>query len=104
MPFTWQININKNANGTGYNYSPESLTNVAIGDVIIWTNNDSIPHWPALKNGSAPLNKTYFMANQIAPNSPSANFVPGVTGTFTYVDSLDYDPDSAPPTGTIVVS
>jgi len=100
MPFTWQIKIDKNSPGTAYKYAPTPLTNVAIGDVIIWTNNDSNPHWPALKNGDGTLNTTYFMANQIAPNSPSANFVPGVTGTFTYVDSLN----PTGPTGTIIVS
>jgi plastocyanin len=95
MPFTWQININKNTGGTpAYRYDPPQLNNVAIGDQIMWTNNDDKPHWPALAD-----NQTYFMPNQIAPHSPSDCFVPGVNGLLTYVDSLD----AAGPTGVIVV-
>jgi plastocyanin len=95
MPFTWQININKFPGGAGaYAWDPNPLSQVATGDQIIWTNNDDKPHWPGITG-----NPTYFMANQIAPNSPSATFVPGVDGTITYADSLD----PGGPTGTIVV-
>src|SRR5579872_4130483 len=100
MPFTWQITIQTNAPAAGYSYNPTPLTNVVVADQIIWTNTDTKPHWPALKNSDGTLNKTYFMANQIAPNSPSMAFVPGVKGAFTYVDSLD----PTGPTGQIVIS
>lgn len=98
MPFVWQITINKTAGG--YAYEPAQLTQVAIGDQIIWTNRDDRPHWPGLKMAGG-VQKTYFMPNQIAPNSPSDTFVPGVNGTVTYVDSLDLDSNA--PTGTIAV-
>lgn len=95
MPFTWRISINKT--GSGYTYDPNPLTQVQTGDQIIWTNNDDKPHWPALAGD--PGNKTYFMPDQIPPNSPSTTFVPGVNGTVQYVDYLD--PNG--PKGTIVV-
>jgi hypothetical protein len=102
MPFTWRININRRVGGSGYEYSPSSLSAVTIADEIIWTNNDDAPHWPGLADNSGTLvNKTYFMANQIAPHSPSAAFEPGVNETVTFVDSLDAS--ASPPTGSIVV-
>jgi len=94
MPFVWRISINKTPGGIGYTYDPNPLNNVATGDQIIWTNNDDKPHWPGVKD-----NPTYFMQTQIAPNSPSSTFVPGVNGTVVYVDSLD--PNG--PAGTINV-
>jgi plastocyanin len=94
MPFTWQININKTGGQPAFKYDPNPLAQVSIGDQIIWTNNDDKPHWPGIKG-----NNKYFMANQIAPHSPSTTFVPGVNGTVTYVDSLD----PTGPTGSIVV-
>ena len=94
MPFTWQININKTT-GTGFAYEPSTLTDVAVNDQIIWTNNDDKPHWPGI-----PGNNTYFMANQIVPDSSSDTFIPGVTGTVSYIDSLN----PTAPGGKIVVS
>jgi len=95
MPFTWQITINKAAGKPGFTYEPKDLTNVSVGDLIHWTNNDDRPHWPGLAG-----NPVYFLPNQIAPNSPSATFVPGGTGTVAYSDSLN----PGDPGGTIVVS
>ena len=90
MPFTWRININKCTGASSYEYSPALLSPVAIADEIIWTNNDDVPHRPGLADGSGKLvDKAYFMANQIAPHSPSAAFVPGVNGTVSFVDALD---------------
>ena len=94
MPFTWQININKTT-GSGFTYEPSTLTGVAVNDQIIWTNNDDKAHWPGITG-----NKTYFMANQIAPDSSSDTFIPGVTGTVAYIDSLH----STAPGGKIVVT
>src|SRR5688572_27703836 len=95
MPFTWQININKSPGKTpGYAYDPNPLSQVTTGDQIIWSNKDDKPHWPGITG-----NKYYFMANQIAPNSPSTAFVPGVPGVLTYIDSLDPSGSA----GTIVV-
>lgn len=97
MAFTWQISIYES--GGAYIYDPPTLTNVQVGDQIIWSNKDDKAHWPGLKtNGS--VDQTYFMPNQIAAHSPSSTFVPGVAGNVTYVDSLD----PSGPTGTIEVS
>jgi plastocyanin len=102
MPFPFEININKTAGG--YEYEPAKLEQIAVGDQIIWVNNDDKPHWPGLLSGGT-IKPTYFMPNQIAPNSPSDPFIPGDTTTpkpytLTYVDSLD--PQG--PQGTIVVT
>jgi plastocyanin len=85
MPFTWQIKINKNPAVTPrVRFDPNPLNNVEIGDQIIWTNNDNSQHWPALKTDGQ-INNQYFMANPIAPNSPSDTFVPSAAGTVNYV-------------------
>ena len=94
MPFTWQININKTT-GTGFVYEPSTLSGVAQNDQIIWTNNDDKPHWPGITG-----NNTYFMANQIWPDSSSDTFVPQASGTVHYIDSLHPTATG----GTIVVS
>jgi plastocyanin len=100
MPFTWQININKVPTGPPrVTFDPNPLNNVEIGDQIIWTNNDGAPHWPALKASNGTINNQYFMANQIAPNSPSDTFVVSETPTtLNYVCFLHQDE-----TGAIVV-
>ena len=102
MAFTWQISIYKTPNG-GYMYEPAELKQVRVGDQIIWSNKDDQPHWPArfgqTNDGETTIDNAYFMANQIAPHSPSDTFVPTV-GTLTYVDSLDL----SGPKGTIEVS
>ena len=94
MPFTWEITIDKALGSPGFAYTPNTLS-VALGDQVFWTNNDDVPHWPG-----APGNPAYFMANQIAPNSPSTTFVPGATGTLSFSDSLANND----PGGTIDVS
>jgi len=93
MPFTWQININQNPAGVpAVRFDPNPLNNVEIGDQIIWTNNDGVQHWPALKNGDGTLNNQYFMANAVAPNSPSDTFVVSETPqTLNYVCFLHQD-------------
>jgi plastocyanin len=95
MPFTWQITIKKKPGATPpFTYEPATLDGVAIGDQIIWTNADDKPHWPG-----AAGNPSFYMANQIAPDSPSTTFVPSASGTLKYSDSLT----QADPGGTIVV-
>ena len=84
MPFSWQISIDKNPGGTGFHYDPNPLTDIAVGDEIIWTNNDDQPHWPGVSGTPAS-----FMANQIAPNSPSTTFTVAESGTVAYIDSLN---------------
>lgn len=84
MPFTWQININKNSSGTGFHYDPNPLQDVASGDQIIWTNNTDHPHWPCIAG-----NQNAFMAQQIAPHSPSSTFIPGSAGPVSYIDFLN---------------
>lgn len=100
MPFTWRINIAKTE--TGYTYAPNPLDQVAEGDEIIWSNADTVPHWPGLLNADNTINTTYFMPNQIAAESPSTTFVPSAVGTLTFVDSLDTS--ESPLKGSIVVS
>ncbi|MDB4915556.1 MAG: blue (type 1) copper domain protein [Gemmatimonadetes bacterium] len=104
MPFTWQISINRSRNAAGYVYAPAVLDPVAIGDEIIFINNDSTPHWPGLVDatGMAPSSATYFMRYQIPPHTSSTPWVPGVNGTVSFADSLDTKP--SPPAGTIVVA
>lgn len=102
MPFTWQIRIEKSANPAGYLYSPAVLTQVAIGDQIVFTNNDDRAHFPGLLAGPAgPANPTYFMAYQIPGGTSSNACIPRLAGTFTYADSLDARPSR--PAGSIVV-
>lgn len=104
MPFTWQINIDKHPGGSGYVYTPSILTGVAIADEVHFTNNDDKPHFPGLVDvtGVAGSPTTYFMAFQVAPQSSSTAWVPGVNGTVNYADSLDTS--SSRPVGMIVVS
>jgi plastocyanin len=94
MPFTWQISINKKSGG-GFSYDPNPLKDVAIGDEIIWTNNDDKAHWPGTSSDQAA-----FMANQIAPQSPSTTFIPTESGPVSYIDSLD----KTAPGGTFIVN
>ena len=102
MPMTWQISINPNPAaiaGVTFVFEPNPLADVRVGDQIFWTNNTDQPHWPGIVNYP-----TYFMPNQIAPNSSSPAFVPdpSVSGqTLTYVDTL---PNATGPTATIVIS
>jgi plastocyanin len=86
MPFTWTININKGP--TGAVFSPNPLTNVALGDQIIWANNDTIPHWPGLVNEDGSIDKTFFMPNQIAANSSTSAIGLGKATTLNYACSL----------------
>ena len=85
MPFTWRINIKRNPKQPGpaifeFDQQPPQ---VEIGDQIIWSNTDSVPHFPT------PVDQTFvFMQNQIAGKSTSSAFAPAATGTINYVCSL----------------
>jgi len=96
MSFVWNVTIRKTPQG--YEYDPQQLEDVEIGDQVVWANDDDIPHWPALLTTTGIVDD-YFMPFQIAPHTPSGAFVPGVAGTLTFVDSLD--PEG--PQGTIAV-
>jgi plastocyanin len=98
MPFSWIININPNAGKPAVKFTPSPLLNVAPGDEVVWANNDANAHWPGLKNSDGTIDATFFMPNQIAGQSTSPGFSPGVDGTLTYACSLH--PDE---TGTIEV-
>jgi len=89
MPFTWTINITKGPGGKGAVFNPNPLTQVAPGDQIIWANNDTVPHWPGLIQQDGSIDNRFFMPNQIAPNSTSPTFSPGVAATLKYADSLN---------------
>ena len=84
MPFTWKINITRNPKQPGpaifeFDIPPD----IQIGDQIIWSNNDTVPHFPT------PVDQKFvFMANQIAGKSTSPGFAPSANGTIDYVCSL----------------
>jgi plastocyanin len=95
---------------TRVSFDPSTL-NVEVGDQIFWTNNDSQPHWPGLKNpADGSIDTTFFMPNQIAEVSdlgPSSSsiFSPGATGTLQYVCSLHCEAGQpCSEEGTIVVT
>ena len=97
MPFSWVITIDRTPHGLTVGPNPLAAK---VGDEIVWTNNDDRAHWPGLANGT--LNATFFMPNQIAPDSPSSSFRPGSTGTLNYACSLH--PNDAREKGTIHVT
>ena len=84
MPFAWRINITKNpTRGKPAIFSFEETPQVQVGDVIFWSNNDKVAHWPGL-----PGNASAFIPNKIAKNSTSPVFAPGQVGTINYICSL----------------
>ena len=91
MPFTWRINIKRCAKPPGpavfeYDSPPVPPTNIEVGDQIIWSNQDTVAHFPT------PLDPSFvFMPNQIAANSTSPAFALGQAGTIDYVCSLHKD-------------
>lgn len=96
MPFPSTIDITSNAPGPAQ-FSPSQI-DIDVGDQVHWANDDTVPHWPGLYfNGQ--INPTYFMPNQIAPDSSSDNWTPNGPGTYTYECSLH--PNES---GTIVVA
>ncbi len=93
MPFSWNININPNpAKPSQANFDPPFLgppkQQVEPGDQVFWANNDTQAHWPGLLAPDGSINKSYFMPNQIAPNSQSSIFAVGSSGTLKYACSL----------------
>ena len=94
MPFNWTINIDPGHKlplqpiQPPPQFSPNPLTQVAPGDQIFWANNDNVAHWPGLLNADNSINTTYFMPNQIAPNSTSEAFSPIADARLTYACSL----------------
>ncbi|HEV3315650.1 MAG TPA: hypothetical protein VG488_01725 [Candidatus Angelobacter sp.] len=88
-PFQWPININPNPTAPPrIKFDPNPLTNVRIGDEIFWINNDTEAHWPGRLNNDGSIDKTFFMANPIAPGTSSDPFSPGVAGELKYACSL----------------
>lgn len=83
-------------------FDPSPLA-VNVGDQIFWTNNDSQPHWPGLKNEDGSVDNTFFMPYQIAGDHTSPTFSPGVAGRLEYVCSIHRDPPCSEP-GTIEVT
>jgi len=102
MPFTWRINIKANPKPPGpavfaFDVNPPQIQ---IGDQIIWSNDDTVAHFPT------PVGQSYqFMPTQIAPQSTSPAFAPGTPGTVNYVCALHPDEKAsfavgaAPPQG-----
>ena len=88
MPFTWRINIETNPKPPGpavfeFDQNPPQIQ---VGDQIIWSNNDTVAHFPT------PVGQSYaFMPNQIAPQSTSPAFAPGTPGTIAYKCALHPD-------------
>jgi plastocyanin len=86
IPIPWAINITPTASGTAQ-FHPAQIT-IAVADQVHWANGDyTHAHWPGLLF-QGQLNKTFFMPNQIAPNSSSTNWTPSGPGTYTYECSL----------------
>jgi plastocyanin len=84
----WPITISASASGP-QKFSPNPLTQVALGDSVFWSNDDTEPHWPGLADGSGTIvNPLFYMLNQIAPDSSSTAFAPTEAGTYIYVCSL----------------
>ena len=80
MPFQMQININTGVSPDTVTFDPSRLE-VKVGDQIFWSNNDSKPHWPGLRKTDESIDETFFMPNQIAPDSSSSTFSPGPPAT-----------------------
>lgn len=80
MALQRQIRI-KREGGT-VTFDPPDL-DANVGDQIFWTNDDDQAHWPGLSG-----NDTFFMPNQIAPQSTSPIFSPGAAAQYDYVCSL----------------
>jgi len=96
MPFAWKINIKKNPKKGGPAiFEFEEAPQVAVGDLVFWSNTDTVPHFPGLTG--APQ---VFMANQIAAKSSSPNYAPNA-GTINYVCSI---PGHERESGVIVVA
>jgi plastocyanin len=84
MPFAWRINITKNPKkGQPAIFTFEETPQVDVGDVIFWSNQDKVAHWPGLVD-----NATAFMANKIAAHSTSPVYTPSQVGTITYICTL----------------
>ena len=92
MPFkfSWTICIWPKNPPSPATFEP-SMSQVAVGDQIFWTNNDNVAHWPGLLNRDGSINKTYFMPNQIAPLSTSDAFATAGAATLQYACSLHPD-------------
>ena len=85
MPFTWRINIKKHPTPAGpaiFEFE-ETPQQIYVGDLIFWSNDDTVPHWPCEVD-----KPTGFMDNQIAPKSTSPSFAPAQARTITYICSL----------------
>lgn len=93
MPFNWTININspQKPQQALAQFDPNPLSQVAPGDQIFWTNNDGDAHWPGLLNSNGTINETFFMPNQIAPNSTSDAFALSADGALQYACSIHPD-------------
>jgi len=91
MPIQLQINIDPTGTTPRANFDPTPLA-ASARDQIFWTNNDSEPHWPGLKNTDGTINTTFFMPNQIAPDGDvSPIFSPSVADSLPYACSLHPD-------------
>ena len=97
MAIERQIIITRNAAG-GVTFDPNPLQAGAL-DQIFWTNNDTVAHWPARKDGDT-IDRDFFMTNQIAPGGDvSAVFSTSLAVTLNYVCFLHQTE-----TGSIVIS
>jgi plastocyanin len=84
MPFAWRVNIKKNPKKGGPAiFEFEETPQVNVGDLVFWSNDDTVAHFPGLAG-----NPTAFMSNQIAAGSSSPNFAPAKISTINYICSL----------------
>jgi len=89
MANQWQININKNPQAPPLvTFSPNPRPAKTL-DLIFWTNNDTVAHWPGLVNADGSINTTFFMPNQIAPNGDQSQaFSTAQAFTYNYACSI----------------
>ena len=105
MPMQRKISIETTSSENYYEGAPRAFFDpdpleAKTQDQIFWTNYDTEAHWPGRLLQDGPIDKTYFMPNQIAPNGDSSSsFSPSTARTLTYACSLHPDEQ-----GTIIVS
>jgi plastocyanin len=84
MPVAWRINVKKNPkNGEPALFEFEETPQVKVGDLVFWSNTDTVAHFPCMAN-----QQQAFVMNQIAAGSSSTNFAPATVGTINYICSL----------------
>jgi hypothetical protein len=105
MPFTWQISISPTGPTGTFVFVPNPLPDqsssdtVAVGDIIHWTNYDTVPHWPGIPNY-----QSVFMPGPISPGNSSPGFVVDASYSGQQVTYRDTQAGPSGPTASIIIS